>query len=158
MVPSELLNEMEALYAPPDHPVFELVPAAFHDHVSEAYSAIGEPNVNMETFWEVYLHLRQQLHEPRHQSLMEVLTSLHDQVDLVDIPLLPNLEQFRLGQPLNLGRRGAYIGGLEFEALPDGVHEGAAEYVEFTSEDESDIGYRKGILFLSPYGTARRPG
>ena len=97
---------MEASYAPPNHPVFELVPAAFHDHVSEAYSAIGEPNINMETFWEVYLHLRQQLHEPRHQSLTEVLTSYHNQDDLdsIDIPLLPNMEQFRLGQPLASGK------------------------------------------------------
>ena len=80
MVPSEIFDEMEELYAPPDHPVFELVPAAFHNHASDAYSAIGEPNINIETFWEVYLRLRQQLQEPHHQSLTEVLTSYHDGV------------------------------------------------------------------------------
>lgn len=129
---------MEMLYAPPDHPVFELVPAAFHDHVSEAYSAIGEPNVDMGTFWEVYLRLRQQLQEPHHQSLTEVLTSYHDQDDSVNIPLLPNMEQFRLGQPLDLGSNGSYIGGLDFGALPDGIRGVAAEYVDFTTDDESD--------------------
>ena len=137
MVPSELFDEMEALYALPDHPVFELVPAAFHHHVSEAYSAIGEPNINMDTFWEVYLHLRQQLHEPHHQSLMEVLTSYdHDQSDSDDVPLLPDMEQFRLGQSLDLGGKGSYIGGLDFDALPDGL---AAEFADFstTSDDES---------------------
>jgi hypothetical protein len=137
VVPSELFDEMEALYAPPEHPVFELVPATFHNHVSEAYSAIGEPNVNMETFWEVYLRLRQQL-EPHHQSLTEVLTSCHNQDDSVDIPLLPNMEQFRLGQPLDLGSNGSYIGGLDFEALPDGMRELAAEYAAFTTDDEAD--------------------
>lgn len=140
MVPPELLDEMEALYAPPDHLVFELVPAAFHDHISEAYSAIGEPNINMDTFWEVYLHLRQQLHEPRHQSLTEVLTSYDhasNQYDSDDVPLLPNMEQFRLGQPLDLGRKGSYIGGLDFDALPDEL---AAELADFTSDDETDSG------------------
>jgi hypothetical protein len=140
VVPSELFDEMEALYAPPDHPVFELVPAAFHDHVSEAYSAIGEPKINMETFWEVYLRLRQQLHEPHHQSLTEVLTSYHDQDVSVDIPLLPNMEQFRPGKPLDIGSKGSYIGGLDFEALPDGIREVAAEYAEFTTDDEAESG------------------
>jgi hypothetical protein len=116
------------------------VPPTFHDHVSEAYSVIGEPNVNMETFWKVFLHLRQQLREPRHQSLTEVLTSYHNQDDSVDIPLLPNMEQFRLGQPLDLGSKGSYIGGLDFGALPDGIHELAAEYAEFTTDDEADSG------------------
>ena len=133
---------MEALYAPPDHPVFELVPPAFHDHVSEAYSAIGEPCVDIATFWEVYLRLRQQLRKPCHQSLTEVLTSYHNQDDdSVDIPLLPNMEQFRPDQPLNLGSKGSYVGGLDFGALPDGIREPSAEYAaDFTTDEEADMG------------------
>ena len=49
---------MEASYAPPDHPVFKLVPPAFHEHVSNAYSEIGQSKVNVDTFWEIYLSLQ----------------------------------------------------------------------------------------------------
>lgn len=140
MVPSELFDEMEALYAPPDHSVFELVPAAFHEHVCEAYSAIGEPDINMETFWEVYLHLRQKLNEPHHQSITEVLTTYRDQEDSVDIPLLPNLKQFRQGQPLDLGSKGSYIGGLELEAFSDDIRGQAVDYADFSTDDEDETG------------------
>jgi hypothetical protein len=124
---------MEAIYAPPDHPVFELVPLAFHDHVSEAYAAIGEPIVDIKTFWEVYLRLREQLRQPRHQSLaVEVLTY---QDDSVNIPLLPNMEYYRL-QPLGLG--------LNFGALPDGTE--SEYYADFTTDEEADSADNAGSI------------
>lgn len=133
MVPSELFDEMEALYAPPDHPVFKLVPPAFHDDVSEAYSAIGQPFVNIKTFWEVYLRLRQELREPRHQSLIEDINSYYNQDDSVDIPLLPNMGQFRPDQPQS------YIG-----ALPDDIRDPDAEYaVDFTDDEAGTGGIRE---------------
>lgn len=46
----ELLNEMEALYVPPDHAVFELVLPAFHEHVSQLYVVIGQPEVMLTPF------------------------------------------------------------------------------------------------------------
>lgn len=127
---------MEALYAPPGHPVFDLVPQAFHDHVSNAYSEIGKPNVNVDTFWEVYLGLLRRLRERSPEQVSEILTSYQANVeeDPDNVPLLPNMEDFRLGQPLNLGNKTCYIGGLESPALPDGAEVG--EYADFT--DESD--------------------
>ena len=56
-MPHELLDEIEALYAPPSDTVFELVPPAFHDHVASLYSEIGEPAVNVDSFWPVYCNL-----------------------------------------------------------------------------------------------------
>jgi hypothetical protein len=84
---------MEALYAPPDHPVFELVPPGFHEHVSNAYSEIGQPKVNVDTFWEVYLSLRRQLCERRHEQVAEILSSyqLNLEEDPGDVPLLPDM-------------------------------------------------------------------
>lgn len=46
----ELLDEMEALYVPPDHAVFELVLPAFHEHVSQLYVVIGQPEVMLTPF------------------------------------------------------------------------------------------------------------
>ncbi|KAF8218486.1 hypothetical protein L208DRAFT_1350965, partial [Tricholoma matsutake] len=56
-VPSELLDEVEALYAPQDHPVFELVPHTFHERADNLYAAIGQPAITVETFWDIYLDL-----------------------------------------------------------------------------------------------------
>lgn len=57
-VPDELLSEAEAEYAPPSDPVFELVPPAFQAHISSAYGAIGSPTITFNSFWDVYLRLR----------------------------------------------------------------------------------------------------
>ena len=128
---------MEASYAPPDHPVFELVPPAFHEHVSYAYSEIGQPKVNVDTFWEVYLSLRQQLRERHHEQVAEILTSYQQnrEEDPGDVPLLSGMEEFRLGQPLDLGNNTCYIGGLDSPALPGGIHGLVGEYADFSESD-----------------------
>jgi hypothetical protein len=56
-VAPELLNKVEALYAPQDHPVFELVPCAFHECATELFVAIGGPKITIHNFWDVYLDL-----------------------------------------------------------------------------------------------------
>jgi hypothetical protein len=104
-VNSELLDEMEALYTPPDHAVFELVPPAFHKHVSQLYIAINQPEVNVDTFWNVYLNLLRQIHEGHDEQLTSTLT-LHQETlnqDANEMPLLPGMDAFCLGQPLQPG-------------------------------------------------------
>jgi hypothetical protein len=127
---------MEALHAPPDHPVFDLVPPAFHDCVSNAYSEIGKPDVNVDTFWEVYLNLLQRLGERRREEVTEILTSYQENLEEEpdNVPLLPNMEEFRLGQPLDLGGNACYIGGLESSVLPDSIQGRFGEYADFTDE------------------------
>ena len=49
---------MEAKYAPPNDPVFQLVPPDFEAYVTSCFKALGEPEVNFETFWDVYCRLR----------------------------------------------------------------------------------------------------
>lgn len=56
-VPPALLDEMEALYAPPKHPIFTLVPTAFHEHMMQLYLSIGEPTVTVRTFRDIYCNL-----------------------------------------------------------------------------------------------------
>ena len=131
---------MEALYAPPGHPVFELVPPAFHDYVSNAYSEIGKPNVNVDTFWKVYLRLLRRLRERSHEQVTEILTSYHvnAEEDPGNVALLPGMEDFRLGQPLDLGSNTCYIGGLESSAFPGGTESLVGEYADFTDESDDD--------------------
>jgi hypothetical protein len=50
-----------------------------------------------------------------------------------DMPLLPNMEPFRLGQPLNVGNGINYIGGLD-----DSNGDRRPEYASYTSSEEGD--------------------
>jgi hypothetical protein len=138
-VPSELFDEMEALYAPPDHPVFTLVPSTFNDYVTELYSSMGQPEVTVKTFWDIYRNLLAKLREPVNDQLTNELATFQAGAEQDDdgIALLPDMEPFRLGQPLDLGGRSSYIGGLENSAPVD-IDRLGAEFAFFSDEDDSN--------------------
>ena len=54
---------MEQLYAPPDDPVFELVPATFAYYTQIMYDNMGSPMVTGENVWDIYRGLVQRLEE-----------------------------------------------------------------------------------------------
>ncbi|KAI9451583.1 hypothetical protein BJY52DRAFT_1205891 [Lactarius psammicola] len=60
-VPPETLNEIEKKYAPPDDPVFELVPHVFAVHANTVWTAMGSPQPQFHNAWEIYLHIRDAL-------------------------------------------------------------------------------------------------
>ena len=130
---------MEELYASPDDAVFTLVPPTFHERVTELYLSIGEPEVTVGTFWDIYRNLLGRLREPTDDQLTDVLNTFQANFDnnAEDMALLPNLEPFRLGQPLNLGGKSTYVGGLEesSEDLPFDFNRPGAEYAIFTDSD-----------------------
>jgi hypothetical protein len=57
----ETFNEMEKKYAPPDDPVFDLVPRAFAVHANAVWVEMGCPEPRFENVWEIYLHIRDAL-------------------------------------------------------------------------------------------------
>ncbi|KAH7904042.1 hypothetical protein BJ138DRAFT_1186917 [Hygrophoropsis aurantiaca] len=127
-VPSELLDEVEAKYAPPDHPVFELVPPIFNQCAHDLYQAMGKPEVSSETFWDVYQQLLQRFQSTTQENpdMITLLRSSHDDDDastnVNDIAIIPNLKELRLGANV--------IG-------PKGFHGSEPEYAAFTSEEEN---------------------
>jgi hypothetical protein len=150
---------MEQLYAPPNHAVFTLVPPTFHERVTELYLSIGEPEVTVGTFWDIYRNLLGRLREPMDDQLTEVLYTFQANLNnnAEDMALLPNMEPFRLGQPLDLGGKSNYMGGLEesserseanlnnntegsserSEALPLNFNRLGAEFALFSNCDDS---------------------
>lgn len=140
-MPPELLDEVEALYAPPGHSVFELVPPAFNEQVTEHYSAIGQPVVNVDTFWDIYCQLLEMLREQSGEQLTDILAThqmtLEQDINDCMMPLLPNMEPFRLGQPLEIGGRSNYVGGLGSSELAD-MHDLIPEYADFTDSGDDD--------------------
>jgi hypothetical protein len=131
---------MEQLYAPPDHPVFTLVPPTFHERATELYQSIGEPEVTVGTFWEIYRNLLGKLREPEDDQLTDVFETFQANVNnsAEDMALLPNMEPFRLGQPLDLGGRTTYVGGLEegSRALPLDFNRPGAEFALLSDSDD----------------------
>jgi len=132
---------MGQLYAPPNHPVFTLVPPTFHERVAELYRSIGEPEVTVGTFWDIYRNLLGRLREPEHDQLTDILETFQVNVNnsAEDMDLLPNMEPFRLGQPLDLGGRTMYVGGLEegSRALPLNFNRPGAEFALLSDSDDS---------------------
>jgi hypothetical protein len=107
----------------------------------ELYLSIGQPEVTVGTFWDIYRNLLERLREPRDKHLTQALNTFQANLDndTQDMALLPNMEPFRLGQPLNLGGRSTYLGGLEesSEALPLNFNRSGAEFALFTDCDDS---------------------
>lgn len=132
---------MEKLYAPPDHPVFVLVPPTFHEHAMEIYQSIGEPEVTVGTFWDIYCDILERLREPVDDQLTDVLSTFQVNVNnsAEDMALLPNMQPFRLGQPLDLEGKTTYLGGLEegSQALPLDFNRPGAEFVLLSNYDDS---------------------
>ncbi|THG94061.1 hypothetical protein EW026_g7330 [Hermanssonia centrifuga] len=92
-VQEDILQAIEERWAPPDHPVFRLVPPTFQVYIQSLYQEIGQPVVQFETFWDVYLHLHaiaQQsldLH-PDVQSLLDDYGELPEAGENQGIPLM----------------------------------------------------------------------
>jgi hypothetical protein len=100
-----LLDEMEQLYAPPDHPVFQLVPLAFREHAETFYLRLGRPVVNFASFWRIYSQLLHEFKQHRTNEpgsgLEEVLTNHKEYSQRIeggdDVPLLQGLKELRNG-------------------------------------------------------------
>ncbi|KAF9532557.1 hypothetical protein CPB83DRAFT_867411 [Crepidotus variabilis] len=58
-----LVNQVEQLYAPPDDPVFTLVPADFEQLASKFYTQMGRPPVTSKNVWDVYIKLMRQFEQ-----------------------------------------------------------------------------------------------
>ena len=102
------------------------------------YTAIGQPEITIHTFWDIFLNLLKWLHDTSDEILTDILGT-HQQTSARpddDMPLLPNMAPFHLGQPLGVGGSN-YIGGIDVSALPSSVPVPHPEYACFTSDEDS---------------------
>ncbi|KAI9434815.1 hypothetical protein H4582DRAFT_1818292, partial [Lactarius indigo] len=60
-VPLETFDEIERKYAPPNDPVFDLVPNAFAVRANAVWTDMGSPEPQFDNAWEIYLHIRNAL-------------------------------------------------------------------------------------------------
>jgi len=74
-VEQEAIDYAEQLYAPPDDPVFELVPPTFAHYAQLMYNDMGNPVIAGENVWDIYRGLVQHL---------EYLQNAMDYADYID--------------------------------------------------------------------------
>lgn len=107
-MPDTLFDEVEAKYAPPDHPVFQLTPPPFDRRANLYYDHMGQPPVSSTTFWTIYqdlLHFFQTMPERESQedvgelqAVLEKLPRTEEHISNEDkIELLPGLPPIRAG-------------------------------------------------------------
>ncbi|KAJ7847149.1 hypothetical protein B0H14DRAFT_3867559 [Mycena olivaceomarginata] len=94
-VDNNLLDEMEALWAPPDNPVFELTSSSFHARVQQLYTDIGCPTIEYTLIWNVFEELKDQLERELQDGDREAVATelrtleqnFEQDADLVDVAL-----------------------------------------------------------------------
>ncbi|KAG2121119.1 hypothetical protein DEU56DRAFT_873841 [Suillus clintonianus] len=144
-VPSALFDEVEAIYAPPNHPVFDLVPPLFEQRAQYLYTSLGKPQVSSDSFWNVYQMLLAQFLAIEGEDDLTVLLSqgIVEPEDEDDLPQNAGLVgpvgyQYMGGMvnPPTQALHGVQDWGSQGE---DQVDEDQPEVAEFTDSDsESD--------------------
>ncbi|KAJ7773757.1 hypothetical protein B0H14DRAFT_3894610 [Mycena olivaceomarginata] len=94
-VDNNLLDEMEALWAPPDNPVFELTSRSFHARVQQLYTDIGCPTIEYASIWNVFEELKDRLERELQDGDREAVATefrtleqnFEQDADLVDVAL-----------------------------------------------------------------------
>lgn len=92
----KILDQAEQLFAPPDHPTFELVPPAFNAHICACYAALGSPDVTRLNIWRIYSDLLALLQADQAVDLTSLKgfpTEEEDANDTVDAEYLAELDR-----------------------------------------------------------------
>ncbi|GJE88520.1 hypothetical protein PsYK624_046030 [Phanerochaete sordida] len=101
-VSEEVLRAAELQWAPPDHPVFELVPPVFAEFISSVYAEMGSPTVEFESFWNIYLVMLTLAQQrlpfcPAVQAVLDMYVDAPDAGENNDIPLMAHENVAELG-------------------------------------------------------------
>ncbi|KAJ3764551.1 hypothetical protein FB446DRAFT_57405, partial [Lentinula raphanica] len=140
-VDEDLLQKMEAKYAPPDHPVFQLTPPEFNQRALYFLEhELHSPDITIHTFWDVYTSLLQ-LFQSETQNNM---TLSHEVQEFLANEELINSEMVNLmeGQA-ELRYNGKVIGeeGLTDQEIANPFFRQDSENyfeVDFTDEEEEE--------------------
>lgn len=119
-----MLDEAEAKWAPPDDPVFQLVPSDVEPYMTRCFKDLGKPKVTYDTFWNVYRELRDLVEITVPGDIITTLSgSTRSDADRV----LEPPEFTHLKEP--------ELGGIEVEEDDDG---NLVPCVDFTDEEGRD--------------------
>lgn len=103
-----VIDDVEAEWAPPDHPIFDLVPEVFRERIDGYLQELGNPVVNAETFWIVYVSILArfvslddgQVLDPTIQNAVSQHVISEQGVIAEPVAIIPGLRQLRQGDRL----------------------------------------------------------
>ncbi|KAJ7687796.1 hypothetical protein B0H14DRAFT_2653677 [Mycena olivaceomarginata] len=136
-VDNDLLDEMEALWAPPDNPVFELTSRSFHARVQQLYTDIRCPTIEYASIWNVFEELKDRLEQELLDGDQEAVATefrtleqnFEQDTDFVDVALPGENSEDDL----------FFDDRLFSDDEQDDIDDDDAEYeIELTEEDASD--------------------
>ncbi|KAG6846489.1 hypothetical protein H0H93_013661 [Arthromyces matolae] len=137
-VDKEAIDYVRNLYAPQDHPVFQLVPPTFAEYAVQFYEAMNAPPVSRHNIWEVYLILLDKFHE-----LEEIPEAYHAdwyRVAMTDEPeplqLLEGLCELANGEDGMDSDGNYYMGGVNNGAGLDGCQLERIDEIEAQDEPQ----------------------
>ncbi|THU75737.1 hypothetical protein K435DRAFT_880248 [Dendrothele bispora CBS 962.96] len=148
---AEYILAAESLYAPPDHPVFQLVPAEFDKWAKIYYEELGRPVVNRAQVWSVYMALLEKFEGS--EGLVDTMgLTAYDEEGFQEHDLVAHLDN-DLGNyaPLQENADGDYLGGVNGGLGDEGMWDSDAidGYVDF-SDDEAEIGAVMRDTYVDP--------
>ncbi|KAJ7079727.1 hypothetical protein B0H15DRAFT_787815 [Mycena belliarum] len=144
----ELLDEVEAEFAPANHEVFQLTPPEFDRWANTYYTQMGKPLVTYDTFWDVYRELLAYfMRVPNVEQDLHIPLSLHAEterrINEEELPLMLGQQPLRMVEmpPSNGELNSPDAAGPSTIGQTSRNVYGCPEYVHFTSsEDEYDEG------------------
>ncbi|KAJ6581597.1 hypothetical protein B0H19DRAFT_1251786 [Mycena capillaripes] len=138
VVTPEMFDQMEAEWAPPDDPVFLLIPPTFEAEATELYGQMGRPEVNFDSFWDVYSDLLAAFWNGGVEHLQDNMEGadnhFESSVELMDVADLPQGDAV-------VGNWGyLYYGGLAEPPLNAADKEQEEDEDEEEDDDDDDDG------------------
>ncbi|KAF4577029.1 hypothetical protein EYR36_005016 [Pleurotus pulmonarius] len=137
IVSPEMLNDARQQWAPPDDPVFELVPPSFQRHVQAIYTTLGRPTVSSATFWTTYARLLEALRTVPDEICVPDEILQEASAFEVEVPILSNLRNIRMGD-IPIGESVEKITGLRSAVCDDSEDEVARSLYESGEEMDAD--------------------
>lgn len=134
-VDQQYIDEVREKYAPPGHPVFDLVPPAFAEEAAQFYGPQGKPVIDRDNVWEVYHELLahfESLQLGEENQMLERAGGGEEGIDVLPLPR-PRLDN------LPIAVRQGQHGPVEMEVTSD-VEEAGYVLDGFTDdEEEADL-------------------
>jgi len=96
----DMIDGLEAEFAPRNHEVFQLTPPEFHTRASDFYNSLSRPPITFDTFWPIYHQLLECFTKADSEALLPVIDAYFGTIKRVDeeeIQLLPGQEELRVG-------------------------------------------------------------
>lgn len=131
-VDQEYIDEARAQYAPPDHPVFQLVPPEFEQRAVDYFGDEGMPKVNRDNAWAIYLGLLAFLRTAEDWDVLSLSRRMEEE----------ELEVLNLAPPRQAEQQLAVMAGQRGEVEVDcrddlGQEDFVFEFDVFTNDEEA---------------------